>query len=156
MPPARIEFAHVVRSVEADDDDVLAVGRGERRDRAHRHRVVAGDHALDARIRLEDGLHLGVGLGLAPIGGLLGDALQIRVIADDVVIAFGANPGVGVGFLADEFRIIALLAHQLDEFLRAELSALIIVRDDLGDGDPGCVDLAIDQRTTEFRRPWPS
>ena len=107
-------------------------------------------------IGLQDRLHLGVGLGLAPIGRLLGDALQIGIFADDVVIALGADAGVGVGFLADEFGVIALLAHQLDEFLRAELGALVVVRDDLRDRDAGGVDLAIDQEGRNVRRPSPS
>ena len=144
-------IANIVRAVEADDDDVLAVGGGERGDRAHRHRVVAGDHALDVRIGLQDRLHLGIGFRLAPVGRLLGDALQVRIFADDVVIALGANAGVGVGFLADEFGVIALLAHQLDEFLRAELRALVVVRDDLGHGDAAGVDLAIDQEGRNAR-----
>ena len=41
--------------------------------------------------------------------------------------------------------IIALLAHQLDELLRAELGALVVVRNDLRGGDAGGVDLAVDQ-----------
>ena len=61
------------------------------------------------------------------------------------MIALGADAGIGVGFLADQLDIVALLAHQLDELLRAELGALVVVRHDLGDGDAGGVDLAVDQ-----------
>ena len=90
-------------------------------------------------------LHLRIGLRLAPIGRLAGDHLHVRILVDDVMIALGADAGIGVGLLADQFDIVALLAHQLDEFLRAELGALIVVRHDLGDGDAAGIDLAVDQ-----------
>jgi hypothetical protein len=71
--------------------------------------------------------------------------LACRIFVDHVVIALRADAGVGVGFLADQLDIIALLAHQLDELLRAELGALVVVRHDLRGGNAGGVDLAIDQ-----------
>ena len=80
-------------------------------------------------------LHLRIGLRLAPVGRLLRDHLQVRILVDDVVIALRADAGIGVGFLADQLDEVALLAHQLDELLRAELGALVVVRDDLRDGD---------------------
>ena len=52
---------------------------------------------------------------------------------------------VGVRLLADQFDVGPLLAHQLDELLRAQGGALIVVRDDLRHRDAGLVDLAIDQ-----------
>ena len=102
-------------------------------------------------LRLEDRLHLGIGFRLAPVGRLARDHLQVRIVVDHVVIALRADAGVGVRLLADEFDIIALLAHQLDELLRAELGALIVVRDDLGEGDAGGVDLAVDQEGRNAR-----
>ena len=138
-------IAYVVRAVEADDDHVGPVGRLKRRGRAHRHRVIAGDDALDLGMSLEHRLHLGVGLGLAPVGALSGDHLQVGVLVENVVIALRANAGVGVGLLADELGVVALFAHDLDELLRAERRALVVVGDDLRDGDAGLVDLAVDQ-----------
>ena len=94
---------------------------------------------------------MAIGLGLAPVGRLLRHHLQVRIVVDDVVIALGADAGIGVGFLADQLDVIAFLAHQLDELLRAELGALVVVGDDLRDGDAGGVDLAIDQERRNAR-----
>ncbi|MNP28105.1 hypothetical protein D3C76_1210550 [compost metagenome] len=67
------------------------------------------------------------------------------------MIARGADAGIGVGFLAHQLGIFALLAHQLDEFLGPELRALIVVRDDLADRDAGFGDLAVDQEGRDAR-----
>ncbi len=88
---------------------------------------------------------MAIGFRLAPVRRLLGNHLQVRIIVDDVVIALRADAGIGVGLLAHELDIVALFAHLLDEFLRAELRALIVVGNDLGDGDAGGVDLAVDE-----------
>ncbi len=98
--------------------------------------------ALDVRVGLEDRLGLGEGLGLAPVGALAGDRLQLRVLVDDVVVALGADAGVGVRLLADQLGVVALLLHPLDELLGPQGGALVVVGDDLGHGDAGGVDLA--------------
>ena len=53
---------------------------------------------------------------------LLRDHLQVGILVDHVVVALGADAGVGVGLLADQLGVVALLAHQLDELLGAQLA----------------------------------
>ena len=133
-------------AVEADDRDLVEqVGGLEGRDGTEGHRVVAGDHAVDVAVALQDRLHLGERLLLVPVRALAGDLLERGDPADHVGVALGAHAGVGVGLLADEFDVLALAAERLDELLRAELGALGVVGDDLRGGDAGRVDLAIDQ-----------
>ena len=145
MPPALDRVAHVVGAVEADDDHVLAAGGLSAAQAPIAIVSLPEITPLMSGLACRIDLHLGVGLRLAPVGRLLGDHLQVRIFVDDVVIALGADAGIGVGFLADQLDVVALLAHQLDELLRAELGALVVVGDDLRDGDAGRVDLAVDQ-----------
>src|SRR3954447_5553403 len=111
---------HVVRSVEADHNHVVAVRRLQRRGGAHRHGVVPGDHALDLGVSLQHRLHLRIGLGLAPVGALLGHRLQVRKLVDHIVVALGTNASVGIRLLADELRVWSFLTHFLGELLAAE------------------------------------
>ena len=82
---------------------------------------------------------------LFPVRRLLCDHLHVGVLVDDLMESARANARVRVGFLAEEFRILALLAHLLDELLGDALRALVVVRDDLADGDAARIDLAVDE-----------
>ncbi len=135
----------VIRAVEADDDDVLLASSEESRLSAESHGVVAADDALDVGVSLEDGLHDGVGFGLAPVGGLLSDHLHIGELVEDVVIALGADVRVGVGVLAGEFDVSAFFFHELSEVFGEEGSALVVVGDDLGSGDAFFGDLTVNE-----------
>ena len=67
----RLDRRHGVRAaVEPDDDDLPEPGRLQRRHRAKRHRVVAGDDALDVPVALDHRFHLLKGLALIPVGAL--------------------------------------------------------------------------------------
>ena len=74
-----------------------------------------------------------------------GNHFHLGIVIDDVVIAFRADASIGIGLLADQFDEIALLSHEADEFLGSQLSALIIVGNDLRDGDAGGVNLTVDE-----------
>lgn len=102
--------AHVVGAVEAHDDDIGHAGVEAGLDDAHGHGVVAADDALDvlSALSLNDGLHHGVGLGLLPVGGLLVEHHHVGILIDDAVEALGADAGVGVGLLAQQFDVAAL------------------------------------------------
>ena len=68
-----------------------------------------------------------------------------------VVVALRADVGVGVGVLAGQLDVVALLAHQLDKVLGQERRALIVVGDDLGSGDAFLRDLTVDQEAGDAR-----
>jgi hypothetical protein len=143
---ARLDRGDRVRAPVEPDDDDLAEPRGfERRHGAERHRVVAGDDALDVAIALNECLHFLKCLVLAPVRALAADHLQTRVLVDDVVIPAASDAGVGVRLLADELHVRAGFAHQPHELLRAHRRALVVVRDNLRGRHAARVDLAIDQ-----------
>ena len=85
-------------AVEAHDDHLVEPRRFERGRSAQRHRVVARDDALDAAVRLDHGFHLLERFGLAPVGALPGHQLQVGILVEHIVVALGADGGVGVGF----------------------------------------------------------
>jgi hypothetical protein len=132
-------------AVEADDDDAAEAGRFQRRHGAERHGVVPGDHTLDVPVALDHRLHLLERLTLIPVGALPSNHLQVRILVEDVVIPAAADRCVRVRFSADQLDVVALLAHQPHELLRAERRALIVVRYDLRRSDAVGVDLAIDE-----------
>lgn len=132
-------------AVEADDNQLLQPCRLQRRHRAERHRIVAGDDALDVAIALNHRLHLLKCFPLIPVGALPRDHLQIGVLIEHVVIAAAAHRRVCVRLTPDQFNVIAGFAHQPDELLGTERRALVVVRYDLRRGRAGGVDLPIDE-----------
>ncbi len=113
--------------------------------RTQRHGVVAGDDADDVRVLLWDGLHATERLGLTPISALLRHHFKVSVVVQHVLIALRAHAGVGVRLFAQQFNVAAFAVKQFGELLRAELSILIIIGDDLRHGDAGFVDLPVNE-----------
>ena len=137
--------------------DFAEPGGLQRRHRAQRHRVVAGDDALDAAVALDERLHLLERLALVPVGALPGDHLQVRVLVEHVVKPAAAHGGVGVGLAARRARCScpSRRCSRTNSSAR-QRGALVVVRHDLRDGDAGDVDLAVDQDRSGCPRPSPS
>ena len=100
-------------------------------------------------------LHDVVGLAAVEVGALLRHHLQVREAVHHAVEALGPIPRVVVADQAQDLDVGPLLADLLDEVLAQGDAARVAVRQDLGRGGVGRVDLAVDAEHGDVARPWP-